>query len=464
VHQASATTEQNYDPSLSISQQDKAVIFFISPALATAVIGCSLLPATIISSWIPTHEVWLFSWLTDGLIITFWNYFFLFNHTQLYCILPFIYFYIESDPTNTSTYGMVKQCVLVLCFIYGLLFSLVYVLQSSAYLSLDTTFLVTLTTFSTVVIALAALRATPTGYMELWDAIFRQGIMFISQRSLHRNLQQLIFEHNVLSVKLANLREKKVETIELLDKNRSDSLCARFYRDKGDLCLYRESEETKRYMRLCQVFREIRKAIQMTKNRIQLLRKAQDKILEKLQVTPVVRSLRCAIFLATHIIIWSAFIFHLILSFLNGIFKQPGEAGPSVSALIASFFGLRKDVEEVINSVLQVVLILYFMTCLILGCYRMPVLRAALPGSSNSSLQSILLNLAFCLVLSKAAPLMLRLLGLQANLHVYRSARHPYFFLDTWLSQNSLLLVLYRFCFLMSMTIHLFSRVAAMLY
>lgn len=99
-------------------------------SLATALGAVTLLPFSVLGSEVlhAYPENYYLKWLNWSLITSLWNYVFALSSVSMFCLLPFAYFFIESQgfrgiqakPILARAYETVCVCALVIVLLLGI--------------------------------------------------------------------------------------------------------------------------------------------------------------------------------------------------------------------------------------------------------------------------------------------------------------------------------------------------------
>ncbi|XP_023219291.1 limb region 1 protein homolog isoform X1 [Centruroides sculpturatus] len=378
-----------------IGDDEDAVVYRISLwmcnfSLAVSVGAALLLPISIISNEVLLlyPNSYYVQWLNSSLIQGLWNHVFLFSNLSLFVLLPFAYFFTESEGLPGSRKGImarVYETFLVLVLLGFLILGMTYLLSAfldyghSSIESLFTAnswdvniiknvwnyylpFLYSCVSFLGVLLLLVC---TPVGFAHLFTVL---GELVVKPQFL-RNIQDeyyvAVFEEQHLKRKLQNAKSEKNSSVQ---------------NGVGHILEELQSREKKR------------------------------KELEKQRkVSPIRRNLGYPFVMVLLLALTGisvVMVAHNTLELLVGIKALPIYT-EQFSLGISSLSAL-----GAIGASLEIVLILYLWLASVVGFYTLPLLCRLRPHLHDTSMTQVIGNCAVLLILSSALPVLARTLGI----------------------------------------------------
>lgn len=201
------------------ANEEDALVYRISFWMCTFALAISIGSAFLLPFSIVTNEILLYypqnyymQWLNDSLIHGLWNYVFLFSNISLFVLLPFAYFFTESEGFTGSSRGImsrVNETIVLLLLLMVIILGITYLLYCTfGYSELALTNLLTIwhylpllyscISFFGVVILLIC---TPVGFAVLFTVL---GDLIVKPQFL-RDIQQ---EYEVALLEEMHLRKQ----------------------------------------------------------------------------------------------------------------------------------------------------------------------------------------------------------------------------------------------------------------
>ncbi|XP_041371969.1 limb region 1 protein homolog [Gigantopelta aegis] len=365
---------------------DDAVVYRISLWLCTFTLSFAagavlLLPISIVSNEV-LHlypDSYYVQWLNSSLIQSLWNQIFLFSNMALFILMPFAFFFTESEGFSGSKKGImarVKETAVVLFLLAVLVLGLAWV--ASAILSDDQhskqtlsdvwhIYLPYLYSCISFIGVLVLLLCTPVGVARMFTVM---GQLVVKPKFL-RDIEDELF-----TVKLEE--ENLIRKIKY--GNNVPCEIANGHTDPA-------------------VLRELLQQTQTDK--LELEKRQRVSSLRRNLCYPVVMLLLLA--LTVFCILTVA---HNTVMLLVGIKALPAEAKDTVLGISSlSMFGT-------VGAAVQILLILYLMSASVVGFYSLPLFCKLHPRVHDTSLVSIIGNCVVILVLSSALPILSKTLGI----------------------------------------------------
>ncbi|XP_030633070.1 limb region 1 homolog-like protein isoform X1 [Chanos chanos] len=354
---------------------NKIALWLCTFSLSISVGAVLLLPLSILSNEVLLsfpHSYYM-QWLNGSLIHGLWNLVFLFSNLSLVFLLPFAYFFTESEGFAGSKKGVmsrVYESVVVLLLLTVLVVGMVWV--ASALLNNSTAreslydlweyYLPYLYSCISLTGVLLLLLCTPFGLSRMFSVT---GKLLVKPRLLEDvedTMSCAMFEEAALSQKI-----------------RRDTLC--WMNQSGEAL-------RRRYF-----------AIKARRIALEMRRRA----------SPWQRNLGypLAMLLLLALTVVCVFIvcFHVLELLFDETAMPRGMEDPLLGAASFSAFGS-------LGAAVQVILILYLMVSSVVGFYSSPLSSGLLPRTQDTTLTQIIGNCVCLLVLSSALPVFSRTLGI----------------------------------------------------
>lgn len=197
-----------------------------SCALAVSIGATALLPFSVLGAEVLYiyPDNFYFKWLNWSLIHSMWNYVFFLSNLSLFILLPFAYFFIESQglsfqcrtprPLLARVYETIIVCVLVIIVLIGIV-DVVYslILEQNSSLSFSLFYFTSLSTpllysFVSLFGVFVLLLSTPFGFAKMFD---------VFSDSLKRSASnQLSSQYDLPEPKIVPTSAEKLQTMYLL--------------------------------------------------------------------------------------------------------------------------------------------------------------------------------------------------------------------------------------------------------
>ena len=182
------------------------IIILCAGGLAMALAGFLLWPFTMIATAL-LHELcfenYYLTWLNAELLVTLWNYTFIGCNIALFALLPFAFFYSETDQLRTF-FAKARETLTIMLLVGMLMYGFIYILKLIFGMS-DVDELEMLNLFTCIGGALVCLKATPRGYIEIFSLISRLPLRPNYRRSLREKLMRNKMDITVWRQRLENL-------------------------------------------------------------------------------------------------------------------------------------------------------------------------------------------------------------------------------------------------------------------
>ena len=349
-------------------------------AMTVAVVAALLLPISILSNEILLlyPSSYYVKWLNSSLISALWNHVFLFSNLSIFILLPFAYFFSESEGIGNQQglVGRVYEACLVQIMLAIIVLGMAFILcalidksQSAVELFFNVwnylPFLYSCLSFLGV---LLLLLCTPLGFARLFTV-----------------LGQIIVRPNFLS-----------------DVN--DEYYAVVFEES---CI-RERLKLKSPQK--QLNDQERRARRQIESRLKELDELRQKLDRQRRSSPVLRRLVYPLAMILLLALTMAALLNVLqntLQLLVGIKSLPLSDREHYQLGLSSLSKL-----GVVGAVIEVILIGYLLAASTVGLYTLPYLSELRPTARNTPLTQLIVNCGLVLILSSALPLLSRILGI----------------------------------------------------
>ncbi|CAJ0629931.1 10551_t:CDS:2 [Entrophospora sp. SA101] len=183
------------------------IIIMCAAGLAMAFAGFLLLPFTMIATALLHDEIhsenYYLSWLDSNLLVTLWNYTFMGCNFALFVLLPFAFFYNETD--QLKTFWVKAQETATIMLLVGVLMY-IFIYMSRLILGIENIdFWVILNLLTCMGGAWICLKATPIGYIQIFSCISELPLRPNYRNQLKDSLIENEMETSVLLQHLENV-------------------------------------------------------------------------------------------------------------------------------------------------------------------------------------------------------------------------------------------------------------------
>eukprot|EP00058_Branchiostoma_floridae_P009230 XP_002594718.1 hypothetical protein BRAFLDRAFT_122794 [Branchiostoma floridae] len=372
--------------------------------LAVLVAAVLLLPISIISNEILLiyPKSWYMKWLNSSLIHGLWNHVFLFSNLSLFILMPFAYFFTESEGFMGSKKGIMARVyeTFVVLFLLGVLVvGLVWV--ASALLDQDTASRESLLNFWNFYLpylyscisllgVLLLLVCTPLGFARLFTVV---GQLLVKPRSSEPGLYYHVTKWSPHLVVLDVLNNR----LDFMTNIEEDIYSAKFEEDN----LLRKLKDKLSPISL-PVKQDLRKRLlEVQTERKKLERRQKASVWQRNLGYPLVMLLLLAM---TGIAVFIVSIHTLGLLF-GGAALPVGVQDIGLGQASLSMFG-------VLGASVEIILILYLMVASVVGFYSVPLFSRIRPTKANTPMTMVIANCLVLLIMSSALPVLSRTIGI----------------------------------------------------
>lgn len=426
------------------SDEEDALVYRISLWMCTFSMAISIGAALLLPFSLITNEIlilypdnYYMQWLNVGLVQSLWNNVFLFSNLSLFLLLPFAYFFTESEGFSGSKRGImarVNETMVLLLLLAILVFGMTYLLclilgyndfglRNVILIWQYLPFLYSCVSFLGVCLLLLC---TPVGIAKLFTVL---GELIVKPRFL-RNVQeefdQSTFEEMHLKRRLESAlrfqqststnfvtpdsRSKSMpslasENLKILPTSKAHSNCppkriGNYIQKSPEVAiLEKDLMDVKTRRRTLELQR---KASAFRRNFVSFEFLFHDVLNNLMQGYPL-----AMLVLAALTVVAAVLVAQNTLELLVGIKALPVSSAQQLSLGIASLSKL-----GLVGSALEVTLILYLWCASVVGLYSLPVICRLTPVVGDTSFTQIIGNCALLLILSSALPVLSRIVGI----------------------------------------------------
>ncbi|CAG8491249.1 7691_t:CDS:10 [Ambispora leptoticha] len=401
---------------------DELIMGFLCAAgLAMALAGFFLLPGTMAATALielqssekgddnnKQHYYYYLGWLDTNLLVTLWNYTFIGCNISLFGLLPFAYFYNETDQLR-NFFAKARESLTLMLLVGLLIYGFIYV--SKAILKMnELPSLVVLNLLTCLMGGAICLTATPKGYVKIFSWIYSLPLRPNYRKSLKDKLVENKMETRAWEHKLESLeRELHSNNIDLSYTFMPSVTSSLPLSSKK---LYVNGIRRNKKTSPTESLLKIRDEIQAKLKKLELERKQTQLDLSH---SPLYRNISFfLLFVLSHIILF-LLISYVAFNFMKGILVFDEKANNQQPNLL-SVFGKKTSsflsMFGAIGTLTEIALIFYFTFATIIGVYSMPLFAQMKPQWGRMTMQKTIGNVALLLVISSSLPAIVRILGL----------------------------------------------------
>ncbi|CAG8470632.1 10096_t:CDS:2 [Acaulospora colombiana] len=388
------------------------IIVLCAAGLAMALAGFLLLPFTMIATellhddW--HHENYYLSWLDIKLLETLWNYTFIGCNIALFGLLPFAYFYNETD-LQRNFFAKARDTLTIMLLVGLLMFAFIYVTKKILGI-VGIHELIVLNLLTCLGGAGICLKATPKGYIEIFSWIGRLPLRPNYRNFLNSRLHQIKMEIGVLQQKLENLdRGWKSYTDKMISRSASiipmtshcPSSSDRLYASMNGYSPANVASRTAHYISASR--RDVLIALKS-------LDAEQRQVKLDLAQSPLYRNITFVVlFLLSHCI-WILLLVHISWAMIKSLLEVEGQK--DLYKLEAVFGKQTVSMFGKFGVLSDLGLIFYFTAATIVGVYSIKPFKKIRPRWGQMNVQHILANVTVLLIISSSWPTLATILGL----------------------------------------------------
>jgi hypothetical protein len=381
------------------------IIILCAGGLAMALAGFLLWPFTMIAAALLHNELFFenyyLTWLNAELLVTLWNYTFIGCNIALFALLPFAFFYSETDQLRTF-FAKARETLTIMVLVGMLMYGFIYILKLIFGMS-DANELEMLNLFTCIGGALICLNATPRGFIEIFSWIGKLPLRPNYRRSLKDKLMRNKMDITVWRQRLENL-DRGLKPINM---SRSAVLVP------STASQYPYSSE-KLYASMTSNITSTRSGNLSNSRRdivakINKLEEEKEQTLKDLSHSPLYRNiLFLALFLISHLI-WLLVLGYILYTLVKSLLVDDEKDFKNLEALIGkqtvSIFGRFVTLNDI-------TLMFYFTSATIIGVYSISPFKRIRPRLGKMTVQQMIANVTVLLVISSSWPALVRVLGL----------------------------------------------------
>ncbi|CAI2179125.1 19366_t:CDS:2 [Funneliformis geosporum] len=413
--------------------------------LAMAFAGFLLLPFTMIATTLLHNELfsgnYYLSWLNAELLVTLWNYTFIGCNIALFALLPFAFFYNETDQLRTF-FAKARETLTIMVLVGMLMYAFIYILKLIFGMS-GVDELEILNLFTCVGGALICLKATPKGYIAIFSWISRLPLRPNYRRSLKEKLIQNKMDITVWQQRLENL-ERGLRSSH--GANNTMSRSAVLVPSAASQCPY-SSEK---------LYAPINGLANNTSNRSSNLSNSRREIIAKLKKleeerrqtqkdlshSALYRNILFLVLILVSHCIWFLVLGHILYTLVKSLLVDDEKDLKNLEALFGkqtvSIFGRFGTLNDI-------TLIFYFTSATIIGVYSISPFKRIRPRFGRMTVQHMITNVTILLVISSSWPALVRILGLTRL-----GSAGPYENFSTMTNTGQYLAMVFRVCTLIT--------------
>ncbi|CAG8581593.1 1979_t:CDS:1 [Paraglomus brasilianum] len=400
---------------------DNLIIMFLCAAgLAMAMAGFLLLPCTMAATALINLQSENLNWLDTKLLATLWNYTFIGCNVSLFALLPFAYFYSETDQRWTF-FAKARETLFNMTLVAILMYGFIYVSKSMLQMDDSIKDLVVLNLLTSLAGSIICLNALPRGY-----AVIVRWIGYISLRPNHRRFLNDELVQNQMD---ASVWEERLESINRLlmssennSNNHNNDRMSRSAVLPSSTATSLTSSSQSLYSSLNgdlsqSYFASSEGSLLIRERILAILENLETQNRQtqfKLSQSPLSRNLSfLVLFIFIHIT-WLVLIGAMSFNLIKGILLSEDEEqqrrkldavlGKQTSSVL-SMFGT-------IGTLSEMTLIFCFTIATIIGTYSMSPFAKIRPQWGKVGVQQMIANVTVLLIISSSLPAVVRVLGL----------------------------------------------------
>ncbi|KAK9765217.1 hypothetical protein K7432_006635 [Basidiobolus ranarum] len=336
---------------------------------------------------------WLY-WLDADLLSTIARYAFFGNTISLFGLVPFAYFYLETDLLLRSFVQKSRQAMIVFLLVSTLVYTFIFVLQQLFGWNEEHAVVLHWGTFITT--ALLSIKMVPKGALAIFKWIHTLPLKPNYRQKLRAYLAELKCERNSCQQKLDYHLTK-------LRRGFDSSL------KTGTFAARKLSGSVNR-AEVGDTVRELRK-------RLVALERQERKVEKRLNQSPLYRNTSFVILFILNIGIWFLFVWTVAITLTKNIFSVSEShetidqyRGRVLTTLPLSLSHL--PLSRYIIALMEFALVVYFVITFLIGCYESTWFSKLKPKIHNTSTLVLLTNTALLLLFASALPILVPILGL----------------------------------------------------
>ncbi|XP_015782984.1 protein Lilipod [Tetranychus urticae] len=403
-------------------------------SLATSIGSTLLLPFSIIA-----NEVLLLSpynyylqWLNDSLIKGLWNYVFIFSNISLFVLLPFAYFFPESEGFTNSRRGLtarVHETLVLLLLLSVLVCGLTYITCSLlGYNDLAFTTLLNMNNYLPLLYSCVSflgvillLLCTPIGIARLFTVL---GELIMKPKFLRNILEEyemVKLEEMHLNRKIKNLkdgnsssmptspwspvnRSKSVPSIpQLIDKEETKNDIFNKYNLQMPWTSPNRGEKTPIKCGNLTQLKEMEKTLEILETRLKELESQK-------RASAFRRSLGYPLAMLVLLVLTTFAAFLVMQNTLQLLVGVKALPITSAQTFVVGLTSLSKM--GPFGALLEIILILYLWCASIVGLYSLPGIERLRPRLGGTSFTQCVTNCVLLIILSSALPVLARTVGI----------------------------------------------------
>ncbi|CAG8599174.1 8883_t:CDS:1 [Cetraspora pellucida] len=384
------------------------IIVLCAAGLAMALAGFLLLPFTIFATALLLEdlnkEIYYLSWLDAALLETLWNYTFIGCNITLFVLLPFAYFFNETDQQITLI-AKARDTLSIMLLVGLLMYVFIYVSKLIfGIVNIDE--FVVLNLLTCLGGAAICWKATPKGYIRIWAWIGQLPLNFNYRRSLKNKLSQHRMEISAIN--------QKLESLNRVWSSHGEKAMARSATALSSTVNCPSSSD-KLYASMNGFSTNSRSGISTLNIRdlntaLTTLESESRQTQSDLSKSPLYRNMSFFLLLILSLLIWALLQVHISWAFIKSLFVDDDQYN---TLKLESAFGKKTGSVFGRYSVLfDICLIFYFTASTIIGVYSIQPFKRIRPRWNRMNVQHMIANVTILLVISTSWPSLVRILGL----------------------------------------------------
>ncbi|XP_053213540.1 protein Lilipod-like [Panonychus citri] len=404
-------------------------------SLATSIGSTLLLPFSIIANEILLlyPDNYYLQWLNDSLIKGLWNYVFLFSNISLFVLLPFAYFFPESEGFTSSRRGLmarVHETLVLLLLLSVLVCGLTYITCSLlGYNDLAFTTLLNMNNYLPLLYSCVSflgvillLLCTPIGIARLFTVLGELIMKPKFLRNIQEEYEMVTLEEMHLNRKLKNMKDgncgsaptspwstvnksKSVPSIpQLVDKEETkNDIFSKYNLQMPWTSPNRSERSPMRNGNHSYQLMEMEKSLEILESRRKDLENQR-------RASAFRRSLGYPLAMLILLVLTS---FAALLVIQNTLQLLVGVKALPISSAQTFVVGLT-SLSKIgpFGALMEIILILYLWCASIVGLYSLPGIGRLRPRLGGTTFTQCVTNCALLLILSSALPVLARTVGI----------------------------------------------------
>lgn len=388
-------------------------------SMAVSVAAVLLIPFSICSNEILLQypQNYYIQWLNDSLVHSLWNYVFLLSNLCLFILLPFAYFFIESqgfagfrNGLMTRVYESLALCALVILLVFcfaRLLYILLHdeLLRSQSLFNIWYYQLPFIYSCVSLFGVMLLLTCTPLGFATLFTVFGEMVAKPKGRRDIEKEYLVLTLEEDSLKRKLKAFVTSKCRSASESRCEINRSLNGRILPSSNGL--YYCNPTSNDYINGSTILNGV--SAEFLTDQLISLQQEKQRLLQMSRSWLWLKNLKYPLLLLILLFLTGGAVLLVIantIELLVGFRSLPlGTEKVELGRTSLSSFGA-------LGSLFEAVLIFYLMAASLVGFYSVPFLRRLKPARKQTSMTKIICNCVIFIILTSALPVLARTLGI----------------------------------------------------